>query len=91
MTLRTPIDRCTHHRAFKAKFLASEAALVLTGTATVAALNKADAALKAMIENAQQARLGVKRLRADALRAEKQAERDRAVIERDRGLVEARA
>lgn len=91
MTTRIPIDRCTHHRAFRAKQDATQAALALTGAATIAALNRADCALKAMIENAREARLGVKRLRADALRAEKRAAADRAVIEQDREWVEARA
>lgn len=85
------VDRCVSHRAHRAESYARDARVALTGTATIAALNRADNALKAMIEDAKAARLGVKRLRTEAVRDEKRAARDRAVIERDREAIAQRA
>lgn len=90
MTTRVSVDRCVSHRAHRAESFAREARIVLTGTATIASLNKADHALQRMIDDARSARAGVKRLRAEAVKLEKRAAKDRAVVERDRGMVEAR-
>lgn len=91
MTTRIAVDRCVSHRAHRAESFAREARIVLTGTATIASLNKADHALQRMIDDARSARSGIKRLRAEAVKMERRAAKDRAIVERDREMVEARA
>lgn len=90
MTHLHRIDRCTAHRASVVAMHARAANTLLMGATTLIGLDKADKELAHLIENAKAAKAGIRRLRSEAVRVEKQAERDRRVIERDRVALEAR-
>lgn len=79
--MRHTIDRCTHHRAFQVLGDAKTVSTTLTGVTTLQGLASADAALGRLIDNARAARAGVKRLKAEAVKAERREQKERAAFE----------
>lgn len=82
--MRHTIDRCTHHRAYQVVGDAKIISTTLTGVTTLQGLASADAALGRLIDNARAARAGVKRLKAEAIKAERREQKERQIFDEQR-------
>ncbi len=82
--MRHTIDRCTHHRAFQVLGDAKTVSTTLTGVTTLQGLAMADAALGRLIDNARAARAGVRRLKSEAVKAERREQKERQIFDEQR-------